>query len=73
MISNVLRRLELKLLGIYKCIAIISGIQCNNKDISQAIRRSPDFFKDVSFHVKFDYMGCCDFSINNPENTCLVT
>ena len=34
------------------------------------------FFKDVSFHVsshvKFGYMGCCDFSINNPENTCLV-
>ena len=38
---------------------------------------SPDFFEDVSFHVsfhvKFGYMGCCDFSINNPQNTCMVT
>ena len=38
---------------------------------------SPDFFKDVSFHVsfhvKFGNMGCCDFSINNPQNRCLVT
>ena len=38
---------------------------------------STDFLKDVSFHVsfhvKFSYMGCCDFSINNPQNTCLVT
>ena len=37
----------------------------------------PDFFKDVSFHVsfhvKFGYMRFCDFSINNPQNTCLVT
>ena len=28
------------------------------------------WIKDVSFHVsfhdKFGYMGCCDFSINNP-------
>ena len=34
------------------------------------------FFKDisfhVSFHVKFGYVGHCDFSINNPQNTCLV-
>ena len=39
--------------------------------------QSSDFFKDVSFHVsfhvKFCYSGCCDFSINNPQNTCLVT
>ena len=38
---------------------------------------STDFFKDVSFHVsfhvKFGNMRCCDFSINNPQNTCLVT
>ena len=38
---------------------------------------SPDFFKDVSFHVsshvKFGNMGCFDFSINNPQNSCLVT
>ena len=38
---------------------------------------SPDFFKDVlfhvSFHVKFGNMGCCNFSIANPQNTCLVT
>ena len=26
----------------------------------------------VSFHVKFRYMGCCDFSIDNPENIFLV-
>ena len=35
------------------------------------------FFKDESFHVsfqvKFGYMGCCDFSINNPQNVCLDT
>ena len=39
------------------------------------ITQSPDFFKDVSihvlFHVKFGCMGCCDFSTNNPQNTCL--
>ena len=29
-------------------------------------------FKDVSFQVKFGYMGCCDFSINNPQYKCLV-
>ena len=44
---------------------------------SYVSKQSPDFFKDVSFHVsfhvKFGYMGCCDFSINNPQNTCLVT
>ena len=38
---------------------------------------SPNFFKDVSFHVsfhvKFGNMGCCDFSIDNSQNTCLVT
>ena len=47
---------------------------------------SPDFFKAVSFHVvywplecnhqfhvKFGNMRCCDFSINNPQNSCLVT
>ena len=38
---------------------------------------SPEFFKDVSFHVscyvKFGHMGCCDFGINNPQNLCLVT
>ena len=27
----------------------------------------------VSFHVKFGNMGCCDFSINNPQNSYLVT
>ena len=36
----------------------------------------PVFLKDVSFHVsfnvKFGYMGSCDFSITNPQNTCLV-
>ena len=35
----------------------------------------PIFFKDVSFHVsfqvKFDTMGYCDFSINNPQNVWL--
>ena len=40
-------------------------------------RHSPDFFKDVSFnvsfHIKFGNMRCCDFSINNPQNSCLVT
>ena len=40
-------------------------------------KQSPDFFKDVSFHVSFHFkfgnMGCCDFSNNNPRNTCLVT
>ena len=44
-------------------------------DISMKL--TPNFFKDVSFHfsfhVKFRYMGCCDFSINNPQNTCFVT
>ena len=34
-------------------------------------RQLPDFLKDisfhVSFHVKFGYMGCCDFSINSPQ------
>ena len=38
---------------------------------------STDFFKDVAFHVslhvKFGYIGCCDFSNNNPQNSCLVT
>ena len=38
--------------------------------------QSPDFFKDVSFHVsfhvKFGNLRCCDFSINNPQNSCLV-
>ena len=24
-------------------------------------------------HVKFGYMGCCDFRINHPQKTCLVT
>ena len=37
---------------------------------------TPDFFKDlsfhVSFHVKFGIMRCCDFSINNPQNSCFV-
>ena len=45
--------------------------------ISIGPKLSPDFFIDVSFHVsfyiKFGYMGCCDFSSNNPQNTCLVT
>ena len=27
----------------------------------------------VSFDVKFGYMGFCDFSTNNPQNSCLVT
>ena len=40
-------------------------------------KQSPNFFKDVSFHVsfhvKFGNMRCCDFSINNPQNSCLVT
>ena len=33
---------------------------------------SPDFLKDVSFHVKFGNVGYCDFSINNSQNSCLV-
>ena len=45
--------------------------------------KSSNFLKDVSFHVsfhflfhvlfhvKFGYIGCCDFSINDPQNTCL--
>ena len=41
------------------------------------VKHSPDFFKGVSFHVlfhvKFGNMRCCDFSINNPQNSCLVT
>ena len=32
--------------------------------------QTPNFFKDVSFHVsfhvKFGYVVCCDFSIDNP-------
>ena len=39
------------------------------KNLNSKYIHSPDFFKDVSFHVsfhvKFGYMGCCDFSINN--------
>ena len=35
------------------------------------------FFKHISFHVsfyvKFGNTGCCDSSINNPPNSCLVT
>ena len=31
------------------------------------------FHWDVSFFVNFGYMGCCDFSINNPKNTCFIT
>ena len=36
---------------------------------------SNDFFKffHISFYVKFRYMRCCDFRINDPQNTCLVT
>ena len=38
--------------------------------------QSPNFFIDVSFHdlfhVKFGYLGCCDFSINNPQNLCFI-
>ena len=56
----------------------------DNKKHCQMVIKQPseyhqtlDFFKDVSFHVsfhdKFGYMVCCDFSINNPQNTCLVT
>ena len=30
-------------------------------------------FFHVSFHVKFGYIGSCNFSINNLQNTCLVT
>ena len=48
-----------------------------SKKIQICNRYSPNFLNDVSFHVsfhvKFGYMGCCDFSINNPQNTCLVT
>ena len=40
------------------------------------LSRSPNFFKDVSFHVsfhvKFGNMGWRDFRINNPQNSCLV-
>ena len=39
--------------------------------------QSPNFFKGVSFHVsfhvKFGNMRCCDFNINNPQNSCLDT
>ena len=31
------------------------------------------FFSHVSFHAKFGNMRCCDFSVNNPKNSCLVT
>ena len=38
---------------------------------------SPDFFKDiafhVSFHIKLGYMRYFDFSIDNPQKTCSVT
>ena len=34
-------------------------------------RQTHNFSKDVSFnvsfHVKFGYMECCDFGINNPQ------
>ena len=46
-------------------------------DFNITLIYTPNFFKDesfnISFHVKFGYMGCCDFSINNPQNTSLVT
>ena len=32
------------------------------------LTQSSDLLKDVQFHVNFGYMGCCDFSIDNPEN-----
>ena len=79
-----------RLLGLYILDVVgLSWIQHGNQKLLISIRKillilrnfqnplSPDFFKDVSFHVsfhaKFGYMGCCDFSINNPQNTCLVT
>ena len=50
---------------------IITGV------LIKPCRVSPDFFKavsfHVSFHVKFRNMRCCDYSINNPQNSCLVT
>ena len=53
----------------------LNQIKCLKQTLS--VQYSPNFLKDVSFHVsfhaKFGYMGCCDFSINNPQNTCLVT
>ena len=48
-----------------------------NKCLKQtlSVQYSPDLLKDVSFdvsfHAKFGYMGCCDFSIDNLQNTCL--
>ena len=48
----------------------VMTIDLSSFDIEYVTRLPPDFLKYVSFHVKFGYMGFCDFSINN---TCLVT
>ena len=32
-------------------------------------KHSPKLFKDALFHITFGNVGCCDFSINNPQNT----
>ena len=49
------------------CILIL-----NHGITLKAMSYSPNFFKDVSFHVsfhvKFGNMGCFDFSINNPQH-----
>ena len=36
----------------------------NIDSLLSSIWESPEFFRDVSFHVKFGYMWCCDFGIN---------
>ena len=52
-------------------IKLLYSISKHNAGLSTDLLEDVSFH--VSFHVKFGYMGCCDFSINNPQNTCLVT
>ena len=60
----------------YKFI-VISRDTSSTLNRKYSITLSPTFLKDLSFHVSFHvifgYMRCCDFSINNLQNTCLVT
>ena len=56
---------------------VLGSLYIRGHTVSILLEKKTDneliFFLNVSFHVKFVYMGCCDFSINNPQNTCLVT
>ena len=63
---------------VYVCYTDIDNLFSDTFSLFQLLqlfnvyKQSPTFFKDVPFYVKFGYMGCCDFSISNPQNTCLV-